>query len=108
MIKALFGGNTAEKVLLYLAAMGEGYPAEIAGTFGISATQTLRTVEKLEDADVLVGQTIGRVRLYRLNKQWFLAEKLKELLNEALLYIPLDEQGLYFGKRKKPRKKSKK
>lgn len=29
MISELFGGKTAEKTLLYLAAMGEGCPADV-------------------------------------------------------------------------------
>lgn len=108
MISELFGGKTAEKVLLYLTAMEEGYPAEIADVFNISNTQTQRTVERLEQADILVCNNIGRMRVYRLNDRWFLAEKLRSLLEEALLHLPIDEQKLYFSKRKKPRKKGKK
>ena len=107
MIAELFGSNTAEKTLLYLSATGEGYSAEIARTFKISATQVQRTLERLENADIVVGNTIGRSRVYELNDKWFLADKLKELLYKALLFIPIDEQEMYFGKRKKPRKKSK-
>lgn len=108
MIAELFGGNTAEKTLLYLSAVGEGYSAEIAKTFKISASQVQRTLERLENADILVGNTIGRSRIYKLNDKWFLSDKLKELLDKALLFIPIDEQEMYFGKRKKPRKKNKK
>lgn len=108
MIAELFGGNTAEKTLLYIAALGDGYPAEISRAFKISATQVKRTIERLENADILVGNTIGRSRVYKLNDRWFLADKLRDLLNKALLYIPVDEQEIYFSKRKKPRKKNKK
>lgn len=108
MIAELFGGNTAEKTLLYLSAIGDGYPAEIAKAFKISATQVQRTLDRLESADILVGNSIGRSRIYKLNDKWFLADKLKELLDKALLFIPIDEQEIYFGKRKKPRKKNKK
>lgn len=107
MLAELFGSKTAEKTLLYITAMGEGYSSEIAKTFQISNTQTLRTLERLESADILVAKTFGRARVYRLNDQWFFAEKLKSLLDKALLCIPLDQQELYFGKRKKPRKKNK-
>lgn len=108
MIEELFGSNTAEKTLLYLSAVGEGYPAEISRTFKISATQVKRTLERLENADIIVGINVGRTRNYRLNEKWFLATQLKELLDKALLFIPIDEQELYFGNRKKPRKKNKK
>lgn len=107
MIAELLGGNTAEKTLMYLTAMGEGYPTEIAKACKISSTQVLRTVERLENADILIGNNIGRARVYKLNDRWFLADKLKELLDKALLFMPVDEQELYFSKRKKPRKKNK-
>lgn len=108
MIAELFGGNTAEKALLYITAMGEGYPAEIARAFNISDTQVQRTVSRLENADILVGVNTGRTRVYRLNEKWFLVNELKELLEKALLFIPIDEQKLYCSRRTKPRKKIKK
>jgi hypothetical protein len=107
MIEELLGGKTAERTLLYIAAMGQGYPAEISRTFNMSNTQTQRTVERLENADILVSKNIGRTRVYQLNDKWYLATKLKALLDEALLYMPIDEQEIYFGKRQKPRKKNK-
>ncbi|WP_374080265.1 winged helix-turn-helix domain-containing protein [Bdellovibrio bacteriovorus] len=107
MLTELFGSKTTEKCLLYLAAQGEGYPLEIAKNFKISNTQILRTLNKLEQADILVGKEMGRSRVYVLNKSWFLANELKNLLNRALSNIPIDEQEKYFMKRKRPRKKNK-
>ncbi len=107
MLAELFGSKTTEKCLLYLAAQGEGYPLEIAKNFAISNTQILRTLNKLEQADILVGKEMGRSRVYTLNKSWFLYNELKNLLNKALSSIPLDEQEKYFMKRKRPRKKNK-
>lgn len=107
MLDELFGAKTTERILLYLTAMGEGYAAEISGAFCMSNTQTLRTVQRLEDADVIVGKVVGRARIYTLNQRWILAGELKSLLDKALIYMPIDEQQRYFGKRHKPRKKSK-
>jgi predicted transcriptional regulator len=107
MLKDLFGGKTAERVLLYLAAVGDAYPLEISRTFGISNTQVLRTVLKLEEAEILVGRTAGRVRLYSLSKTWYAANELKHLLDKALLQIPLNQQEKYFMRRNRPRKKGK-
>lgn len=107
MLKELFGSQTTEKVLLYLVAQGEGYSSEIAQSFGISNTQVLRTIAKLEDADIIVGQHKGRARIYSLNRRWFLNKELVALLKKALGQVPLDTQNQYFGKRLKPRKKSK-
>ena len=107
MLAELFGGRTSEKCLLYMAAQGEGYSLEIANAFGISNTQVLRTLSKLEQGDVLVGRNMGWARVYSLNAKWYLAKELKALLNRALSNIPLDEQERYFMKRMSPRKKNK-
>ena len=107
MLAELLGSQTSEKVLLYLVAQGRGYSSEIAKAFKISNTQVLRTIHKLEQADILVGQDHGRVRLYSFNPRWFLAPELESLLKKALLQIPLDKQEQYFSKRSRPRKKGK-
>lgn len=107
MIYELFGSQTTEKCLLYIAAQGDGYPSEIAKAFSISNTQVIRTLNKLEQADILVGRNQGRARVYRLNPSWFLYKELTALLNKAIGSIPLDEQEQYFMKRMRPRKKNK-
>jgi len=107
MLAEIFGSQTTEKCLLFIAAIGESYALEIANTFAISKTQVARTLLKLEQADILVGQEKGRTRVYSLNKSWFLAKELKALLEKALSNIPLDQQEKYFMKRMSPRKKNK-
>lgn len=107
MLTELLGSQTTEKCLLFITAMGESYALEIAKTFTISNTQVARTLLKLEQADILVGQEKGRTRVYSLNKSWYLAKELKALLNKALSNIPLDQQEQYFMKRMRPRKKKK-
>ncbi|HWU43894.1 MAG TPA: winged helix-turn-helix domain-containing protein [Bdellovibrio sp.] len=107
MLAELFGSQTTEKCLLFIAAIGESYVLEIAKTFGISKTQVTRTLTKLEQADILVGQEKGRTRIYSLNKSWYLFKELNALLGKALSNIPLDQQEKYFMKRMRPRKKNK-
>lgn len=107
MLSELFGSQTAEKSLLFIAAIGESYTLEIANTFKISKTQVTRTLVKLEQADILLGQEKGRTRVYSLNKSWFLAKELNALLQKALSNVPIDQQEKYFMKRMRPRKKNK-
>ena len=107
MLSELFGSQTTVKCLIYLAAQGEGYPLEIAKTFKISNTQVNRTLNKLEQADILVGREMGRARVYSLNTAWFLTKELKTLLDKVILNMPLEDQEKYFMKRKRPRKKNK-
>ncbi|MES2768446.1 MAG: winged helix-turn-helix domain-containing protein [Bdellovibrionota bacterium] len=105
MLFELFGSRTTEKCLIYLAAQGEGYPLEISKTFNISNTQVNRTLNKLEQADILVGVQMGRARIYSLNSLWFLAKELRALLDKVILNMSLEDQEKYFMKRKRPRKK---
>lgn len=107
MLNELFGSETTTKSLLYLAAMGEGYPLEISSTFKISNTQVIRTLTKLESADILLSQAMGRTRIYSFNTQWLLYKELKALLDKVIRNMSIDEQEKYFMKRKRPRKKNK-
>jgi predicted transcriptional regulator len=107
MLAELFGSKTTEKCLILIAAIGESYALEIANTFEISKTQVIRTLMKLEQADILLGKNKGRTRIYILNKSWFLAKELNALLQKAILNMPLDQQEKYFMKRMRPRKKNK-
>lgn len=107
MLASLFGSQTTEKSLLLIASIGESYALEIANTFEISKTQVARTLLKLEQADILVGQEKGRTRVYSLNKSWFLFKELNAILQKALTNIPIDQQEKYFMKRMRPRKKNK-
>jgi DNA-binding MarR family transcriptional regulator len=107
MLNELFGGETTVKCLMYLTAMGEGYPLEISKAFKISNTQVTRTLNKLEQADILIGREAGRTRIYSLNERAFFAKELKALLNRILANMPIEDQEKYFMRRKAPRKKNK-
>lgn len=107
MLSELFGSNTTEMCLLYLTAEKEGYSSEIASAFGISNTQVNRTLDKLENADIIVGTNRGRTRVYSLNERWYLARELNAFLQKALAQMPIDWQEKVFAKRMKPRKKGK-
>lgn len=107
MLDELFGSKTTAKCLIYLVAQGEGYPLEISKAYGISNTQVNRTLNKLEQADIVVGQEMGRARVYSLNSSWFLAKELKAMLDKVVSNMPLAEQEKFFMKRKRPRKKNK-
>ena len=107
MLAELFGSKTTAKCLIYLTAMEAGYPLEISKVFKISNTQVTRTLNKLEQADILIGQEMGRTRVYSFNPSWFLTKELKVLLDKVISNMPLEEQEKYFMKRKRPRKKNK-
>jgi len=107
MLNELFGGETTVKCLVYLVAMDEGYPLEISKAFGISNTQVNRTLNKLEQGEIVIGREVGRTRVYSLNERFFVAKELKALLNRVVANMPLEDQEKYFMRRKRPRKKGK-
>ncbi|MBX2994660.1 MAG: winged helix-turn-helix transcriptional regulator [Bdellovibrionaceae bacterium] len=107
MLVELFGSQTTVKCLLYLEALREGYPSEISKAFGISNTQVNRTLEKLEQADILVAQPKGRARVYSFNKRWLLFPELDALLAKVVRNMPIEDREKYFATRKRPRKKNK-
>lgn len=107
MLNELFGSETTVKCLTYLAAMDEGYPLEISKAFGISNTQVTRTLNKLEQAEVLLGREVGRTRVYTLNPKFIVAKELKALLDRVVINMPISDQEKYFMRRKRPRKKGK-
>ncbi len=107
LIEPLVGSAAAERVLLYLANYGDGYAAGIARTFGLSASQVQKQLDKLEQGGILVQQPKGRTRVYTWNPRWPLREPLLELLEAALAMTPEDAQKQYFRDRRRPRLKGK-
>ncbi len=107
MIDLLFGGPTAERVLLFLENYGDGYAREIADTFDIPVSMVQKQLAKFERAGVLVSGLRGRTRLFSWNPRHALLEPLRELLRRALEYIPPAEREQYFRQRRRPRRAGK-
>ncbi len=107
MLEKLFGNKTAERVLLFITAYGEGYAQEIADIFGISLSSVQRQLMRLEAGGILVNQLKGRTRLFTWNPRWPFLGELRALLKKALDYLPELEQEQYYRKRTRPRRTGK-
>jgi len=107
MIIGLFGSETAEKTMLYMANYERGYALEIANTFEISVSQIQRQLEKFEREGVFVSQLIGKTRVYQWNPRYFFKEELLKLLKKALTTLPQELVQKYYRKRTRPRRKGK-
>lgn len=107
MLESLFGGATAEKVLLYLASHGEGYAKEIADRFSIPFSMVQKQLMKFEAAGLLVSHLQGRARVYGWNPRYPLREEAVALLRRALEFLPADERQRYFRARRRPRRAGK-
>ncbi len=108
MLAKLLGGETAEKVLLYMTVYEEGYARQISRVFGIAFDSVNKQLKKMEDAGILVSIMKGRTKVFSWNPRYpFLAE-LKAFLKKAHDYLPEEEKEKYYRQRTRPRKSDKK
>jgi DNA-binding transcriptional ArsR family regulator len=107
LLQPLVGNLTAARVLTYIANYGEGYAAGIGGTFGISASQVQKQLDRLEQGGILVQRLQGRTRVYTWNPRWPLYRELLALLQKCLMLTPERETQTYFRQRTRPRLKGK-
>jgi len=107
MLENLFGNYTAEKVLMYIFAYGEGYAREIERTMNLPFFPVNRQLSRFEDAGILAGKLKGKTKIYVFNPRYPFIEELKALLAKAYEYIPEDEKERYYRLRNRPRKSGK-
>ena len=107
MLEALFGNQTAERILLYMQNYGEGYGRGIAETFAIPLNAVQNQLKKLESGGVLVSHLKGRTRVYTWNPRFLLRKPLQALLEEALQLMPDSEIKKHYRERTRPRRAGK-
>jgi predicted ArsR family transcriptional regulator len=107
MLESLFGNETAERVLLYLTNYGEAYANGVGKTFGISASQALNQLLRLEAGGILVSRMVGRTKVFTFNPRWAFKEDLTNLLEKALARLPESETKKYYRERTRPRRSGK-
>ena len=103
MYSAIFGNETAEKVLLYLANYGEGHTRAIATTFSLSTSQVYQQLIRLEKEGILVAKPVGRTKVFTFNPRLAIRKPLIALLEDILLLVPPEDQKKYFRDRRRPR-----
>ena len=77
---ALFGSETRTRVLLAIALLESSYPREISRVAKVPLISVQHIVNNLERQGVLASRLFGRQREVRLNRQYFAAKELRELL----------------------------
>ena len=87
MYSAIFGNETAEKVLLYLANYGEGHTRAIATTFSLSTSQVYQQLIRLEKEGILVAKQSGRTKVFTLSPCLAIKKPLLNLLEQILLLV---------------------
>lgn len=107
MLESLFGNRTVEKALFFIKQYGNGYPKDMADTFGIHVSGIQRQLKRLEDGSILVSRLYGKVRLYQFNPRYPFLNELRSLLNKAMDSLSEIEIKKYYMKRTRPRKQGK-
>jgi hypothetical protein len=107
MLESLLGSKNSEKVLIYLLALGEGYPREIARFFNTSLDPIQKQLDKLELGGILASTLKGRTRIYQFNPRYPFLKELKSILEKALSFYPPDEQERLLMNRRRPRRRGK-
>lgn len=107
MIESLLGNKTAEKTLLYIVNYGEGHTSGIAQTFELPKSQVRKQLLKLEAGGVLVGRSIGNIRMFQFNPRCPYKKELEILLEKVLSLVPKADQEKYYRQRRRPRRTGK-
>lgn len=107
MLAPLLGSKGSEKVLIFIAARGEGYAREISQFFDMDISTIQNQLDKLELGGILASTTKGRTRLYTFNPRYAFLKELKLLLEKALLFYPEDEREKLVMDRRRPRRRGK-
>ena len=107
MIEALVGSEDAERVLLFLAARGEGQCREIAGFWQTNLSGIQRQLNRFERGGLLIQRQVGRTRVYSWNPRWPFREELANLLKRAIEFLPIDQHKQLVLNRRRPRRQGK-
>lgn len=107
MLEAILGSKSAEQVLIFLAARGDGYGTQIAEFFDAELFAIQQQLKKLEGASVLISRKVGRTRLYQYNPRYPFLEELMTLLLRALEFYPEPVRERLLMNRRRPRQAGK-
>lgn len=107
MIESLLGNSTAEKVLLYIVNYDEGHTSGIAQTFKLPKSQVRKQLIRLENGGVLVGRSVGNIRMFQLNPRCPYKKELEIFLEKILSLVPKVDQEKYYRQRRRPRRTDK-
>ena len=92
MLSVLLGSQNAERVLQYLLAKEQGYLKEISVFYDVAPSILKKQVDKFENAGVIIGTSVGRTRILKLNKRYPFYKELEALLKKARISYPEEKQ----------------
>ena len=107
MLENLLGYQTVEKVRLYIVNYGEGHTAGIAQTFDLPKSQVRKHLIRLENGGILIGRSVGNLRMFQINPRCPYKKELENLLEKVLSLVPDAEAEKYYRQRRRPRRTGK-
>jgi hypothetical protein len=107
MLANFLGSLNKERVLIYLAARGRGYPREIARFFDAPLYPIQNALDRLEVANVLVSRVVGSTREYEFDPRYPARVELRRLLERALALYPAALKEQLLMPRRRPRRRGK-
>ena len=107
MIEAIVGSEGAERVLLFLAARGEGYASEIASFYDMDVSTVQNQLKRMEREGLLVNKLSGRTRVYKFNPRYAFLVEVEALLAKALDMAPASLRESLTVVRRRPRRTGK-
>ncbi len=107
MIEAIVGSEGAERVLLFLAARGEGYASEIANFYDMDVSTVQNQLKRMERDGLLANKVSGRTRVDRVNPRDAFRAEVEALLSKALAMAPANLREALTVIRRRPRRTGK-
>jgi len=105
-LTGLFGSKAAYQVLMFLENYEQGYPSQVAKTFGMSLSQVQNQLQKFEHLGLLVSRKEGPIRTYYF-KRGPVVDALRKFLRAILDNLPEATIRKYYRERRRPRRQGK-
>lgn len=106
MASSPFGAPTRTRVLLALRLMASSYPRELARLLGLALNGVQGALRSLERDGLVVARSVGRTRVFELNRRYFAASVLQAYLDK-LVAADADVQERVARLRRRPRRTGK-
>ncbi|NGX49878.1 MAG: hypothetical protein K940chlam5_01483 [Candidatus Anoxychlamydiales bacterium] len=109
MFEGLFGNKNTEKILFFILVNKKCYPSELRKRFQGPIYGFQKTLDKLENAQILVSFLYGKIRIYEFNPRYPFLNEIKIFLQKAYDSLPIKIKNRYYEPiiRKRPRKRNK-
>lgn len=99
MLSNLLGSKHAEKILLFLLVNETCYASEVQRAFKTALSPIQWMLLKFEKEGILLSETFGKKKLFRLNFDYPLYQEIKALLKAAFVHLPPEKKKELFSLR---------